>query len=258
MVVDCFTYNGEADLLDLHLNALNDYVDRFVLVEAATTFSGKHKPLYFAEQQDRFERWRDRIQYFVNEEDYSGEEIALAEGSPNTAGAAHWKHEFLQKERIKEALKDYPEDATVYVGDVDEIWEPRSLQVNPTPIKLRLRVYTYWLNNRSTEPFYGTVKATNKLIQAQCLNHLRVNAPRSKDFLGWHFTSMGGAETLSQKLTDSYTQESYATPEVLQNLAYNVENSRDFLGRDFQYAVDEKDWPQYLKDNRANYEHLCR
>lgn len=120
-------------------------------------------------------------------------------------------------------------------------------------------VYTYYLNQRSSEEFWGILAGRYKYIKDTCLNHLRtgtVNGYMKAEYEGWHFTSL--KDGLRQKLEDSYTAESYATPEVLDNLLDNVNNSRDFLGRDFKYRLDESDWPAYLKENRSKYLHLIK
>lgn len=250
-IIDVVTFNGEYDLFDLRYNILKDFVDQFIVVESTETFSGKPKPLYF----ERVRRNYPKAIYAVNEGDYTPEEIKQAEESPNTKGAAHWKLEFMQKERIKLALEHLKDDDIVYIGDVDEIWEPSPI-INWMPVKLKLRVYTYHLNNSSNEVFYGTLRLKYKFIKDECLNHLRTNSPLSIDFAGWHFTSMGGEKELRRKLTDSYTKESYATQAVLDNLPAAIKQRRDFLGRNFTYMVDETEWPQYLKDNREKYKHL--
>ena len=41
MIVDCFPFFNELDLLELRLNELKDVVDVFVLSEATLTFTGK-------------------------------------------------------------------------------------------------------------------------------------------------------------------------------------------------------------------------
>jgi beta-1,4-mannosyl-glycoprotein beta-1,4-N-acetylglucosaminyltransferase len=254
-VIDTVSYNGEQDLLEIRLNILNEVVDQFIIVEAPTTFSGKPKPLYYEQQKERFRDFWPKIKSFVIDENYTPEEIALAESSPNTQGAAHWKHEFLQKESIKKTLTHLQDEDIVFIGDCDEIWEPAIIGMRG---KLRLKVYTYWLNNRSSENFYGTIVYPYQHIKNECLNHLRVNATKDDHFSGWHFTSMGGPDELRRKLTDSYTEETYAHPQVLINLEENMEQSKDFLGRNFTYKLDEVDWPQYLKDNREKYKHLIK
>ena len=106
--------------------------------------------------------------------------------------------------------------------------------------------------------FWGTIKARYGDIKGECLNHLRNNDERKNTIFeaGWHFTSL--KDGLAKKLTDSYTEEDYAHPRVLNELKENIENNRDFLGRDFTYKVDESQWPDYLKENRSKYLHLLK
>jgi len=267
-VIDVFTYNGESDILEIHLNVLNDYVDEFIIVEAPTTFSGKEKPLYFEQQKDRFKDFLHKIKYFVIDEDYTEEEIVLAKSSPNTQGAEHWTHEFLQKESIRKALTHLDDDDIVFIGDADEVWNPicaESFRTTfaianfPCIVKLKLRVYSYFLNNKSDEQFWGTLVTNYANIKDECLNHLRTNDLfKNKEYCGWHFTSMGGEQELRRKLSDSYTQETYNNQWIQDNLHDNIKGNRDFLGRDFRYWISEEEWPAYLKENKDKYLHLCK
>jgi hypothetical protein len=268
MIVDCCTYNGEKDLWDLHYNVLKDVVDEFIVIQFDKTFSGKDRGIHIPDLTKY-----PKANFLIHHEELYGKYAELAESSPNTVGAAHWKREFMQKESIKDALEylKVKDDDTVFIGDVDEIWNPRSV-VNsdgkpgklPGRVwKLGLKVYTYWLNNRSSEKFNGTLWTEWGTIKNLCLNHLRgATYPDPVVWfpveMGWHFTSMGGADNVRKKLTDSYTQESYATDAVLTSLSDNMAQNKDFLGRDFAYRIDESEWPQYLKDNRAKYTHLCK
>lgn len=247
-VIDCITFNGEHDLFEIRYSILKDYVDQFIVCEARTTFSGKPKELTFD-----VKKYPD-VKYFIIPENYTEDEKRLAEESPNTIGAEHWKREFLQKESIKKALTHLDNDDIVYISDCDEIYEPI---IAYQPTKLRHKVYTYYLNNRSSEDFWGTLVCRYEYIKENCLNHLRsTNHYKSLIEYGWHFTSL--KDGLRQKLLDSYTEESYATPEVMARLDKNIENSKDFLGRDFKYRLDESDWPAYLKQNRHKYKHLIK
>lgn len=267
-IIDVFTYNGEADLLEIRLNILYDYVDQFIIIEAPTTFSGKPKPLYYEKEKARYKKWQNKIKYFTIDENYTEAEQADAATSPNTIGAAHWKHEYLQKESIKKALTHLQEEDIVFIGDVDEIWKTSSkyLDIYLGGFKLPLMVYTYYLNNRSTEQFWGTyVGIYGRDIKNKCLNHLRSDSyklsPNLEDksnYCGWHFTSMGGYKEVRRKLTDSYTEESYATHGIMDSLEVNILNRKDFLGRDFTYKIDESDWPEYLKANKEKYKHLMK
>lgn len=257
-VIDCFAYNGESDILKLHLEILNPYVDKFVICEAKTTFSGKQKPLYFFRDQRWFKSAWKKIHYHVIDEHYTIEEMDLAQKSPNTKGAQHWKREFLQKESIHKALRNIKakDDDTIFVGDVDEIINPEADYTIEKPTKAKLDVYAYYLNNRSSEQFSGTLIAQYGDIKDNCLNHLRSNSPSTKKQIGWHFTSMGGYEEVKRKLNDSYTEESYNTKDIQSKLEKRVTKGTDYLGRDFTFSLDESNWPLYLKENRENFKHL--
>lgn len=253
MIYDICTYNGEKDLFDLRYNILKDYVDEFIVVEFDKTFSGKDKQPYFPQDFKNL----DKVSWCVFTENHWKQYKELAESSPNTVGADHWKTEFMMKESIKDALIHLKDDDIVFIGDCDEIWNPELASGDTNGvIKLKLKVYAYYLNNRSSEIFWGTIVGKYKNIKDKCLNHLR-----SRDYfratepeLGWHFTSM--AKDLERKLTDSYTSDSYASPEIMSNLQENIKNNKDFIGRNLTFKTDESDWPTYLKDNREKYGHL--
>ena len=253
-IIDCVTFNGESELFEIRYNILKDHIDRFRVIEFDQTFSGKPKASTFNQ------KW-DKVEYFYVTEDIWSKYIGLAKSSPNTEygkGAEHWVREFCMKESIKDCLTDLKDNDMVFVGDCDEIWNPRYVYME-LPKKLKLDVYSYWLNNRSSEEFWGTSVAWYKDIKDSCLNHLRADAKyRTEMEFGWHFTSMGGHENVKKKLTDSYTKDSYANDQVLDNLEHNIKESKDFLGRDFTYKIDEENWPDYLKGNRDKYKHLLK
>ena len=46
-IFDCFMYFDEDLLLDLRLNILNDFVDKFIIIESNLTHTGKFKKLKF-------------------------------------------------------------------------------------------------------------------------------------------------------------------------------------------------------------------
>lgn len=255
-IIDAFTYNGESDILKLRLNILAPHVERFIICEAKTTFSGNKKPLYFFQQQRYFKKWWNKIEYCVINEDYSEEEIQQAKESPNTKGAKHWQTEFLQKESILKALKQNKVGNTdiVFIGDADEIWEPDYTHL--LGAKIRLRVYSYYLNNRSNEEFAGTYVNHYADIKDKCLNHLRSDSIHAPGYGGWHFTSMGGLKEVSRKLNDSYTTESYNTLNIQALLPQRHRHRLDYLGRDFKFTIDESEWPQYLKDHRKDFTQL--
>ena len=110
---DCFTFFNELDLLELRLQTLHSHVRSFVLVEATRTFTGKPKPLYFAESRDRFAPFLDRIIHVVVDDMPSGK-------NP-------WRAEAHQRNAIGRGLVDAAPNDLVLVSDVDEIPKPQVL-----------------------------------------------------------------------------------------------------------------------------------
>ena len=61
MIYDCFTFFNEYTILDIRLNTLYDYVDKFIIVEATRSHQNLPKPLYFEENKDKYIKFLDKI-----------------------------------------------------------------------------------------------------------------------------------------------------------------------------------------------------
>ena len=73
MIVDCFPFFNELDLLEIRLNELSSIVDLFVLTEGTLTFRANKKQLYFADNKSLFSKFN--IKHIVID-DYSRVNIA--------------------------------------------------------------------------------------------------------------------------------------------------------------------------------------
>ena len=62
---DCCMYFDEDLVLDLRLNILNNYVDKFVIAEATKDHTGKDKKLNF--NINNFSKFKDKITYIIVE-----------------------------------------------------------------------------------------------------------------------------------------------------------------------------------------------
>jgi beta-1,4-mannosyl-glycoprotein beta-1,4-N-acetylglucosaminyltransferase len=276
-IYDVFTFFNELDLLEIRFEILDPVVDYFVIVEATETFSGKAKPLYFEENKDRFKKWQHKIiHHVIRDVPKDPNELRQRlEGSPHMSpldlqiindaltsdniapGAIHWFKEFYQKESIKKALINLNDIDICFVGDVDEIWNPQLIidYSRDTIYKLRQKVYAYFLNNRTSEPWAGTLMTQYKNIKDACLNHLRT--PRKTKYIylsngGWHFTNMGGADQIKKKL-ESYGHQEYNTNMVKADLENKILNNQDFIGRKFKFWKSEKNLPPYILNNKEKY-----
>ena len=65
-IFDCFMYFDEDLLLDLRLNILDKFVDKFVIVESNLTHTGKLKEFKF--DINKFPKFKDKIIYIPLEQ----------------------------------------------------------------------------------------------------------------------------------------------------------------------------------------------
>ncbi|MGN1154356.1 MAG: glycosyl transferase GT17 family protein, partial [Candidatus Gastranaerophilaceae bacterium] len=134
MIYDCFTFFNELDLLEIRLNVLNDYVDKFVLVESTKTFTGMDKPLYYKENKERFSHFNDKIIHIVLDE------------TPNEYA---WHNECIQRNSISKGLTNCNDDDIILISDLDEIPTPEFIHKykDIEGIKLfEINQYCYFLN----------------------------------------------------------------------------------------------------------------
>lgn len=251
-IYDCFTFFNELDLLELRLNILDSYVDYFVLAESRETFTGLPKPLFYEENKERFAKWNHKILHIINDNLETNDPFARAG---------------YQKDNLRIFLEGRAnDDDVVYFGDLDEIWKPK--EVDDKVYNLTQFNYSYWLNYRSSEEWIGTIVGRYQIIKTNTLNHWRATHTNILKDGGWHFTNMGGVEQIIKKL-EAYDHANEVLPILAKYEGYGVkdrmEKGFDYLGRQFDYwgkpfefHIDETDWPQYLKDNKQNYIHLCK
>src|SRR3954469_17192036 len=115
MIYDCFTFYNELDLLEARLHEHGRFVDRFVIVEATTTFQGQPKPLWYAENAGRFAPFAARIEHIVVDfPPRVRNRLALRRNQT-------WGREHYQRDQIALGLRHARRDDLILVSGVDEI-----------------------------------------------------------------------------------------------------------------------------------------
>jgi beta-1,4-mannosyl-glycoprotein beta-1,4-N-acetylglucosaminyltransferase len=282
-VYDVFTFFNELDLLELRLEMMDSFVDKFVIIECVETFSGNKKPLYYEENKDRFKKYHHKIIHHVtqdppksfedlrerildlNSDDLMKQICIQALTTSNVPpGELHWLKEFYQKENIRRALLDLEDDDICFIGDLDEIWNPKldySTIDNHNIYKLKQLVYVGYLNNKSNEPWAGTLLTKYRNIKGACLNHLRTKSKTNYTYIdnaGWHFSFMGGEDRIKLKI-ESYGHQEFNNDEVKNQVSKNLELGKDLLGRpEFYYTINESELPKYVIENKEKYKHLFK
>lgn len=256
MTFDCFMIFNELDLLEIRLNILDPYVNFFVIGESQQTFSGKEKPRYFEENKERFAKWEEKIIH-----------VLIDEGSfPNAFERAGHQKDSLRKvlEHLEEQ-KEISDLDLVYFGDIDEIWKPQQLIIRDDIVyNLKQLNYCYYLNNRSSEEWVGTVVGAWKTIRQQSFNHWRANHTHELPNGGWHFTNMGGADQIRKKL-EAYDHQEFNNEFIKNDIERKIESGEDYVGRShdwqgrpFEMWISEFDLPQFVIDNKDKYKNLWK
>ena len=65
MIIDCFPFFNELDLLDIRLKLLDNIVDKVVLVESTRTFTLSKKKLFYNENKNRYKKYKDKIKHII-------------------------------------------------------------------------------------------------------------------------------------------------------------------------------------------------
>ncbi|MBT5869498.1 MAG: N-acetylglucosaminyltransferase, partial [Nitrospinaceae bacterium] len=202
-VYDCFPFFNELDLLELRFNELNDFVDKFVLIEATKTHAGKPKPLYFQDNIDRFEKFSDKIISVA---------IDFANASAHTCGDSRMRENY-QRNQIIQVIKNCNPEDVIILSDVDEIPHPEALEkaikISGVSV-LEQSMYYYYMNMVDKEEplwLWGTRVFRMKDVGQQTLQDIRVGGGTHVSNGGWHFSFLGGAEKVKAKIEAFLHQE---------------------------------------------------
>jgi len=193
MLVDTFMFYNELDILELRLEILDRYVDRFVLVESEVNHAGGPKELFFEKNKERYAKWLPKITHIV----------VTAEESPKDENP--WSREKYQRDCILRGVQDVPAESIVMVSDVDEIPDLRIVPFEKLPHVLNsvhMWMFEYSLDYLFTgEPWFGTVITTAELFKRVGPNALRDGRWKfpAIQWAGWHLSSFGDAKHVANK-----------------------------------------------------------
>jgi beta-1,4-mannosyl-glycoprotein beta-1,4-N-acetylglucosaminyltransferase len=274
---DCFLFFNELDLLEIRLNELSSVVDKFVLAESTTTFTGFPKPLYFEENRARYEMHADKIVHIIFE-------------NPLAAATSPWAREFAQRDALDRGLANAQIDDLVLLSDADEIPDPRVLrQLKESPPHrnevacLELRMFYYYVNFEAEQRWLRSgprCVVRDGLVGMQRLRNIRGPHPNPvRDSIrgfrtwrnfgrhvrrrvvrnaGWHFSYLGGIEAIQaklrafsggEKIAPKFTDRNQSRARIGQGLAPVDEQRLALKALDMSF-------PCYLLANRERFADL--
>lgn len=267
MIYDCFPFFNELDILEIRLNELNDVVDKFVLVEATKTHSGKDKPLFFEENKNRFSKFLDKIIHIVVDDD-----IELK---------STWSLENYQRNCISRGLTNCKDDDIILISDCDEIPNPQEIIKNKDVSGLKIfkqKCYFYYLNLRNSNNWpQGTRMLSYKDFKngfdnvdnysKSIINELNLGTTATKirgifdgkiiKNGGWHFTYIGGIDMILKKLTsyshcDEVKKEDFDKANLQRQI--RIGGTARFGQGSFLYPVKiDNTFPKYIINNQDKF-----
>ena len=223
-IFDCFMYFDEDVVLDVRLNFLNSYVDKFVIVESIFNHKGeKRKPQF---DISKYSKFKDKIIYILKDDVPEGiEKIEKSDDHKEVYRKSilnAGKRENLQRNNILDGLKDINQNDWVIISDLDEI--PNLEKVNLKNINDRIVLFQqdmmYYKFNLKLDNFrwIGSKACKFKFLKSpQWLRDIknrkfkwwRIDALFSKRKYqnlkiinngGWHFSYLKTPEAIEKKL----------------------------------------------------------
>ena len=179
-IYDCFMYFDEEVVVDVRLNTLNEFVDYFVIVESRFTHKGDARELKF--NHKKFEKFKDKIIYIVDEEIYSQtEKIKIDDSEDEKYKKAIFNAAYRengQRNLISKGLAAANKEDFIMISDVDEIPKLSGLNFNSLNEKIILfkqDMFYYKFNLKLPNFIWTGTKACKKknLVNPQWLRNIK-------------------------------------------------------------------------------------
>lgn len=275
-VFDCFLFYNEFDILDIRLDELSSKIEKFILVESTRTFQNNPKPLYFAENEERYAKYKDKIIHVVVDQFPPFSAIGDKDW---------WEAEIYQRDRIKVGLNAcHPNKRDIVIfTDADEIIRKEKIdeivrlidQEDNDVIFGNFVQYGHFFNRKvkadwdicvatSWENFSKYIKsgedfrALSGFTKGHAFNAFIVLEKIKKKHpdkkwafartlnTGWHFTTIGGYEKILQKLCSQ------------SHIECNTESGRDYNNRknyvaSLELCEIDGSYPQFIIDHQDEF-----
>jgi len=280
----------EEMLLDLRLNILDKFVDKFVIVESSYTHSGKEKKLIF--DINKYSKFKEKISYIVLKEPPIGlEEVSVndSEGEVSRKEILNaLKRENLQRDTILKGLKDADKNDWIIISDLDEIPDLTNINFNNIKNKIiffKQKVFYYKLNLELKNLRWIGTKACRKkhLNSPQWLRNIKdkiypkwrvdilFSQKKYNDIFfvengGWHFSFVKKPEDIEKKLKSYLHHREYDIDPVGIDKIKNLINTKSVI---YDHRVDQTQYkfgggqklekidleflPNFISSNKEKY-----
>ncbi len=235
-VWDTFPFSNELDLLEARLIELDSVVYRHVLVESPLTYTGRPKPLYYAENKERFAPWHDRIVHVV------------ADISDQTSNPGR---ENAQRNALWRGLDGYGAGDILITGDADEIPHPDTILATGIkimhrhhPVAVNLRDWTYWGGYvGQLGPRRPDMLELRQRLHSRLIPEIRGN--------GWHFSWLGGPDAMRVKARTLLERDYVPLMDAGAQDYYRRKINPGSGDRNLALVEIDGTWPRYMQERRG-------
>jgi beta-1,4-mannosyl-glycoprotein beta-1,4-N-acetylglucosaminyltransferase len=242
MIWDCFTYNGEKELLEIRCEEMSELEVTHILVESPWTFTGKRKEL-------KYSTLPYNIKYYIFED------------MPNNGDA--WANEMAQRNHILTALIELgaKDDDLILISDVDEIIKKQVLlnYINTEGLtSFCVDTYRYYLNCLEGKQNWARAKAANfKYVKTRTPDEIRNNdnARQIMILLGWHFSFVGDLNFIYNKI-ESFSHE-FNNEEFKSKLDFKYSNCQSLWGKIIGLLSNRR-FILDIRNNIDKFKHLIK
>ena len=252
---DCFMYHDEDLILDIRLNTLDNYINKFVIIESKFDHQGNEKKLNF--NMYNFQKFKDKIIY------------KIIEAFPSNQ--TNWERENFQRNFITKGLSDASNDDYIIISDVDEIPNLENLknfkEYKYTVFQQKMFYYKINLLNKTYPIWFGSKMCKKKYLKSpQWLRNQKAQNYSFWKFYkikwnfvkdgGWHFSFLKTPKEIQQKIK-SFAHSEFNTKNFtnLDKISDSVEKGIDIFDREMNYQKIDFDnsFPNYILNNKNKF-----
>lgn len=252
-------------VLDIRLNTLNEYVDKFVIAEATLDHAGNEKKLNF--DIKKFIKFKDKINYLIIED--------LPRNTNNFKKNWHPAHirDQFQRNSLERGYKNFSDDDLIMISDIDEIPNPKKISEFKTENKYACFIQKNFqakINNLNItqENWLGTKICKKKFLKSpQWLRNIKTKKRKFWHFFrdrepqiisngGWHFSFLKKQELIQKKIKSFAHQEfNKSNLTDLESIKKRVRSGTDIFERPYKYKKIElnSEFPEYILENKSKF-----
>ena len=259
-IFDCFTYLNEDLILDIRLHELNEFVDKFIIVESSFTHSGEKKEFNF--NIEKFKKFSNKIIYIPidkvpkNYVKTNEEENQIDIKIKKISNAIILEN--FQRNNIIQGLKSASDNDLILISDIDEIPNLNSLNTfDLSKILIFKQIFIQYKLNLYLKDFiwHGSKGCLKKNfitpqwmrnVKSKKYNFYRLDTLFSNEkyqnimFIengGWHFSNVMSVDKILYKI-QSFLHHADAPKEIIDKQFFqNLIDNKKII---YDHSIDKK------------------